>query len=90
MSVTTGDVETFFRLRRLTCDRIDIRRDVKETSGGLVGRVDVIVAFNRLPDFEQALSLASGKLKGVEVSLRKEYSVENEVTQNSPAIGNSA
>ena len=97
MDVTSGDVEDFFRRRRLTCDRIDIRRDVKETPGGLIGKVDVIVAFKRLQDREEAIRMmAAEKLKGVNVILTREEVGScsgpgpNETTGNAPAIGHSA
>merc|ERR1719193_2745051 len=71
IDVTAADVEEFFRLRQLRCERIDVQRDVEETAGGLVGRVVVVVTFKRHEDCEEALKI-SNKLKGVDVTLRRE------------------
>ena len=78
--------------RRLTSDRIDIRRDVEETSGGLVGKVDVVVAFKRRQDREEAMKMSSIKLKGADISLRREESdvKSNEVTGYSSSVENTA
>ena len=84
-------MEEFLLRRRLTSDRIDIRREVKETSGGLVGKVHIVVAFKRHQDCEEAMKLTAEKLKGVEVSLRREEAdaESSEVTGKSLAVGNS-
>jgi hypothetical protein len=50
----------------------------------LVGRVVVVVAFKRQEDCEEALKI-SNKLKGVDVTLRREVVSAVETTGNSDA-----